>query len=788
MEGLLILPKDIRVVPVSGLPEHLREEIGSGDSGFAITRPNARVPSKVVDAQAWALLELFKEPKTLVQAVLQYSRAVHAKAAEVFDDAFPLLESLYQTRLLVEAESEDASAITPSFTEGDRVTGCEIVRNVQTLPDSEVYQVRQAAGGIAALKIERAGAPPHTALFFDQEARILGLAAGQHAVPKLIASGLEDKRHFIILEWREGEDVTAAAQRLRSGSDPDGAVHLCADILECYAELHEAGILHGDIHPKNLLVAADGQPTILDFGLACTAWLPAATRGGVGPFFEPEYARAIIAASQPPAVSAAGEQYSVAALIYMLLSGAPYADLAVERQAMMLQIAEVAPAALASRNCLGHSAVEEMLRRALRKEPAERWTSMRDFANAFREAAAQDRRALQRPSGQARMGATEFVNRVLERVAVPSRELQLRGIRSPLASVTYGAAGIACALHRIAVARDDGELLARSDEWAEFAAFLTGDPQAFYEASIGIKPEVIGSVSPYHTQSGIHAVSALIAHARGDSPALNQSVGRFLECSREPNHRLDLTLGRGSTLTALSLIVSAAGLQEQLVDFGNGLLASVWNEIDNLPPIAECDDIEYLGMAHGWTGFLYFSLRWARLVGVEPYHNIGRRLDELAQFAVTGDEGIVWPWSSRHKSDSMPGWCNGNAGFLYLWTLAHESYGFPRFLALAQQTALAVARAEQGGPSLCCGSTGQAYALLNLYRHTGDRRWLDAARQLGDAALELVLRAGDRCEPAMPLSLYKGELGVAVLLEDLRRPESAVMPFFECERWPASSS
>jgi serine/threonine protein kinase len=788
MEGLLILPKDIRVVPVSGLPREMRAEIGVGDDGFAITRPLARVPSKIVDAQSWALLEQFKEPKTLVDAVLHYSRAANAKPSEVFDEAFPLLESLYQTRLLVKAESEDVSAIKPSLATGDVVAGWEIVRNIQTLADTELYQVRTPEGEVAALKIERAEAPRHVASSFDQEARLLFLLMDHSAVPKLIASGVEGKRHFLVMEWRQSGDVMAAAARLRAGSDPHAVVGLCAAILESYAELHESGVLHGDVHPKNLLVSPDGKPTILDFGLASTNSLPAATRGGVGAFFEPEYARAVLAAKKPPAVTALGEQYSVAALIYMLLSGAPYADFAVEREAMMRQIAEVPPAPLAARNCFGHPAVEGVLQRALSKQSGKRWTSMRQFSDAFREAADDDLQTSERFSLKARSAAPDFVNRVLDRIAVPSRNLGCRDVQSPVASVTYGAAGIACALHRIAVVRQDGELFARADTWAEFAASLESDPQAFFEPSIGIQPLTVGSVSPYHTRSGIHTVRALLAHARGDSAALNQAVGLFLEASREPNKNLDLTLGRGSTLMALSLIVGAAGIQEQLVEFGNKLLASVWDELDSQPPIAECESIAYLGMAHGWAGILYFSMCWARLVGAEPYRHVATRLDELARFAIPTDSGIVWPWSRRRKGETMPGWCNGNAGFLFLWTLAHEMCGYPRFLALAQQTAPEVARAEEAGASLCCGATGQAYALLNLYRHTGDRKWLEGAQHLAGDALEIVQLAEARGEPAMPLSLYKGELGLAVLLEDLRRPESAVMPFFQCEQWPASSS
>jgi hypothetical protein len=37
--------------------------------------------------------------------------------------------------------------------------------------------------------------------------------------------------------------------------------------------------------------------------------------------------------------------------------------------------------------------------------------------------------------------------------------------------------------------------------------------------------------------------------------------------------------------------------------------------------------------------------------------------------------------------------------------------------------------------------------------------------------------------PQIPFSLYKGDIGVAVLVAELERPESSAMPFFEDEAW-----
>ena len=82
---------------------------------------------------------------------------------------------------------------------------------------------------------------------------------------------------------------------------------------------------------------------------------------------------------------------------------------------------------------------------------------------------------------------------------------------------------------------------------------------------------------------------------------------------------------------------------------------------------------------------------------------------------------------------------------------------------------------------LCCGLAGRAYGLLNLYKHTGESEWLESARQLADRAVVAIQQYSLRRQ-----SLYKGEIGVALLQADLERPELSAMPFFEHEGWPAA--
>src|ERR1039457_2151982 len=97
----VVLPGDVRIVPLSELPSHVRSRLGGDDGDFAITRPHSRTPSKVICANAPALLKLFEKPKTLVEAIPEYCRAANLRPLEVLDEAYPLIESCLEAHLLV---------------------------------------------------------------------------------------------------------------------------------------------------------------------------------------------------------------------------------------------------------------------------------------------------------------------------------------------------------------------------------------------------------------------------------------------------------------------------------------------------------------------------------------------------------------------------------------------------------------------------------------------------------------------------------------------------------------
>ena len=115
-----------------------------------------------------------------------------------------------------------------------------------------------------------------------------------------------------------------------------------------------------------------------------------------------------------------------------------------------------------------------------------------------------------------------------------------------------------------------------------------------------------------------------------------------------------------------------------------------------------------------------------------------------------------------------------------LWRLAGTLTGEPRYRRWGDGAAWGAYEGTFDAPGeVCCGLAGRSYALLSQYAATGDGKWLARARVLADHAATNVLAKSLR-----PDSLYKGEVGTALLVGELDTPEFARMPLYDGEGWP----
>lgn len=800
----LVLPGDVMLMPVADLPAYLCELLEYEDGDYVLTRPRSRATSRIIDAQTAELLRLFQTPTLIVQAVIHFSKAHRLDPEQVLVDAFPILQSLMDASLLVAANAEPLQQILPSLAVGEQFAGCEVLKCIHVVEDTEVYQAQRTNGEMVALKVSRPGCK-HTALrMFEQEISVLKCLDNTVNLP-LLDSGISREQRFLILEWCSGIEVAIAAEEIRRrGTDNrKSLLQLCGAVLDAYSHLHAQGVVHADIHTGNILVTNDGSVKIIDYGFACSETIETEDvpyRADINYFSAPEYAQAVLTGNSVPAPGMQEEQFSLAALLYYLLTGAQYLRFSLGQEEVIQQIAAASPLPFAAQDVVPWFEVEALLARALRKHPSDRFPSASAFARELKEVAMLEERpapslTLQATDTEAQ-AAQALLQNMLRHLGLESQLLSSGLTIAPTCSLTYGAAGVAYALYRIACAQNSAALLSLADIWSTQAVHTMKNNRAAFYNEENIRPEVVGYTSPYHTACGVYSVQALIGHAMGDFASQQQAVSAFITASQAPCENIDLTLGRAGTLLVSSFLLNSmlqGGMLDAtpLLDFGNKIMQSIWDEIDACPVIQECSAITYLGMAHGWAGLLYATMRWCLSSGAVLPDMLEERLQQLATCAECSGRGVRWPVTlppPDHKHPAalyMPGWCNGSAGYIHLWTLAHSMFGDELYGRLAEQAAWHAWEAGGVVSSLCCGLAGQSYGLLNLYKHTGERAWLTraqefthlAVRKRGGAvhyglAQRMALDA--QCE-----SLYHGDLGLAILIAELARPEDARMPFFE---------
>jgi len=780
LRGPLVLPQDISIIPLKELPENLRSQLGGDEDDFTVSRPRSRQTSKLVSAASAALIELFRKPLTIVQAVAIYSLGQKLNPEETLVEVLPILRQMIGAGFLFPQDAKDLEHIRPTLKSTSVFAGYHLSQCIQVLDDCELYLARSTAGNFAALKLARDGREKVLKPRLEREVMVLQKLDGQVS-PELIESGEAEGRPYLALTWCQGTDAASAGSELRSTGDRAKLLHLLVNIAKAYTSLHRQGVVHCDVHPGNVLVARDGEVTLIDFGLAdfIEGDAPAFPRGGVAFFHEPELAEALLNRRSPSRANPLGEQYSVAALLYLLATGHHYFDFSLESKAMLGQIIAEKPIPFQDRGLDPWPELEIILARALAKQAEQRYPDMASLVDALSSITVPPTKTLPFHDG----GCEKLIRGMLDSLQTDGKWFREGLDTGPSCSVNMGMAGIAYALYRMASARQDPQLLALADLWIGKTLRHQDSPDAFMNADLDVTPDTIGRSSPYHTASGPMVVWALLAHSVGNLVELELAQMGFLAAIDQPDLNRDLTLGTLGVVLTCALLLERSPpanwpLAEVLHTTGQERLDQVWAAVGSFASLETGDDWANLGIAHGWAGLLYTTLRWHVVTGAPISEGVPRRMAELFNCARPTSRGLSWPWRAEGGGGeaTMSGWCNGAAGMVHLGCLAHRLLGNEFYLALAEGAAWQAWETGLGVVDLCCGLAGRAYALLCLYQHSGEPAWLRRAQILAHRAARL---SPSQYSPEHPRpSLYKGELGLTVLLTEIERPEAASMPMF----------
>ncbi len=238
----------------------------------------------------------------------------------------------------------------------------------------------------AAIKVVRvaSGLPPDVlasyALRFQNEAR----AAARLKHPNIVAvydlGQMTDGTPYLVFEFVEGESLRAMLRRV-GRLEPQRVLYVVDAIAAALDHAHRIGIVHRDVKPDNILLGRDHAVKLADFGVAR---LPDAELTKEGQFLgTPGYAapESLMRGDYSPLA----DVFGLAVVAYEVLVGErPFRGL--DAMSVAQQVIHAQAPSLRGQVEDAPPLADEILRRALAKDPADRFPSAGSFARALRSA------------------------------------------------------------------------------------------------------------------------------------------------------------------------------------------------------------------------------------------------------------------------------------------------------------------------------------------------------------------------------------------------------------------
>lgn len=222
---------------------------------------------------------------------------------------------------------------------------------------------------------------------FQREARLVARLEHPHLLPIYDFDGLHDPP-YLVMRYMESGTLKEALRRGRLPAEEAG--HLFCQVALALDYAHRHGVVHRDLKPSNIMVDRDGFAYVTDFGLARPSLgslgkslqdgltMPGVILGTPG-YMSPEQA---LGSSR---IDHRTDVYSMGVVLFELLTGRPPYAGTTPVMIAMAHAHEPPPPPSAVEPSIP-KAVDELVLKAMAKEPDQRFLTMADFARAVMEA------------------------------------------------------------------------------------------------------------------------------------------------------------------------------------------------------------------------------------------------------------------------------------------------------------------------------------------------------------------------------------------------------------------
>jgi serine/threonine protein kinase len=254
---------------------------------------------------------------------------------------------------------------------------------------SSVFRAEHPTHGVVAVKVlrEKLRQDKTAVARFVREARYGERVRHPNVVQTLEVGEARPGMHFLAIEWAAGE-LLEKYVKAHAPLPPDEVVAIVSQIAAAVQAAHAVGIVHRDLKPDNVMYdPATRQVKLLDFGIATDTDIAPEERLTRAGFFVGTLMYVAPEALSGELVSPAADQYSLATIAYLMLTGCLPFTAKTPRE-MFSQLLSQPPIPLneARPGLRFGAAVEQVIMRGLSKDPRQRYPDTVAFADALRDA------------------------------------------------------------------------------------------------------------------------------------------------------------------------------------------------------------------------------------------------------------------------------------------------------------------------------------------------------------------------------------------------------------------
>ena len=189
----------------------------------------------------------------------------------------------------------------------------------------------------------------------------------------------------------------------------------------------------------------------------------------------------------------------------------------------------------------------------------------------------------------------------------------------------------------------------------------------------------------------------------------------------------------------------------------------------------------FVGAGHGFAGNVAVMLASAELIDESRRNELKRRATDTVKALAHRENGRAnWPRYFGEPSDTPVQWCHGASSIVASFAAMPADHD-PELNALLIEGGELVWEAGPlstigKGCGICHGAAGSSFALLKLYRRTGDTLWLERARVFAMHAID-QMRAQHKHWGRPWYSLWTGDIGVALALNACLTEDDRICSF-----------